>query len=436
MKNKVVRSKIALVVSCLLMGSVVLLSSGIGISATFGTGNRSIVFYNIGSLKYDPGTAWNVTQFVKMNPEFKVEVAEVPWTQYKNKFTPAMISGATDMGEMWYPWLNDFIDKGILEPIDEIVPDKKFSQITETVQDLMRASDGHIYALPHYMNADGFYYNKEMLKEAGLGGGPKDWGELLDYAKMLTRDINGDGEINQWGFVFPFKRPADLLLRYLDFLGSAGGELFDRTGTPQINSDENLRTLRYLVDLRNKYHVIPDAITTFEPNDASRMFYTKKAAMMLNYASEMPRVLNPEVSDVVEDTVLTTLPIGPAGKNTNIATVIWLTVSAMGKNKENAKLLIDYITNWKGQQDEMIHEPGNLVAFPEVMKSERVQKAIPFSGTLSKLIENGKVWVFPYQSKVEEILEAEIELAMLREKSPIQALNDAQSKVVAIVKKK
>lgn len=428
------KMRINSLVRILLICSIVIGAAVLAFGAPFGEGNKLVTFYNIGTLKYDPGTKWNVERFVGRNPDFKVNVLEVPWTQYKSKYFSAMMTGATDMGEMWYPWVSDFVDKGLLEPLDDIVTDKEFSRYPTSIQNFIKFPDGHIYVVPHYMNVDGFYYNQSMLKKAGLDGPPANWDELVEYAKKLTKDFDGDGNIDQWGLVFPFKRPTDLLLRYLDFLKPAGGTVFDSEGNPQINSAEAVKTLEFLTSLRNKYHVIPEGITSLEPSDASRLFYTGKAAMMINFASELPRVLDPKVSDVVKDVKLTTLPVGPGGNNSNIATVIWLAVSAAGKNKDNAKKLVDYLTSWQAQQDEMIHEPGNVVAYPDVVNSRRVKENVPFSEVVSRLVSNSTLWIFPEHSKVEEILEAQIELAMLGKKSPKQALDSAQKKLLQLVK--
>jgi multiple sugar transport system substrate-binding protein len=41
-----------------------------------------------------------------------------------------------------------------------------------------------------------------MFKAAGLdvNAPPKTWDEFLAYAKKLTRNTDGDGKIDQWGF--------------------------------------------------------------------------------------------------------------------------------------------------------------------------------------------------------------------------------------------
>lgn len=413
--------------------SLLLTTGLLAMGATFGDGEKKVTFYNIGSLEYDPGTAWNMERFVAENPEFKVEVAEVTWSQYKNKFSPALLTGATDAGEMWYGWLKPFVEKGLLEPLDGIVTEQEFDRYPRKIQNLIKFSDGHIYALPHYMNVDGFYYNEKKLKEEGFEEPPKNWEELIDYSQKLTKDLDGDGEIDQWGLVFPFKRPSDLILRYLDFLDSAGGNLFTNKGEPIISNDTALQTLKFMVDLRKKYGIVPKNITSLSPSDASRIFYKGKAAMMINYASESPRILNPEKSEVVDDARLTTLPNGPGGQTGNIATTIFIVVASGSKDKKGAKDLINSLTSWAAQQNMMIHEHGNVAPYPAISSSQRVIEEVPFAKAISRLVENAQIHVFPNHSKTEEAIEAQLELAMIGKKSPEEALNDAQSEVEKIL---
>lgn len=52
--------------------------------------------------------------------------------------------------------------------------------------------DDKIYSLPLYMDTLALYYNKEMLRNAGLAGAPKTWDEFATYVEKLTRrDVDG-----------------------------------------------------------------------------------------------------------------------------------------------------------------------------------------------------------------------------------------------------
>ena len=60
---------------------------------------------------------------------------------------------------------------------------------------------GKICAIPYNISTPVLIYNKKLMKEAGLDPNkpPQTWDELLEYAKKITKDINGDGEPDIWG---------------------------------------------------------------------------------------------------------------------------------------------------------------------------------------------------------------------------------------------
>ncbi|GAB3482473.1 extracellular solute-binding protein [Amycolatopsis cihanbeyliensis] len=59
---------------------------------------------------------------------------------------------------------------------------------------------GQRCAMPMLADVYGFYYNKEMLAEAGISEPPKNTSELFEYTKKLT-EFNPDGSIKVAGFL-------------------------------------------------------------------------------------------------------------------------------------------------------------------------------------------------------------------------------------------
>jgi sn-glycerol 3-phosphate transport system substrate-binding protein len=62
--------------------------------------------------------------------------------------------------------------------------------------------EGKICAIPYNISTPVMYYNKDLFKSAGLDPEkpPQTWDELLTYAKAITKDENGDGNPEIWGF--------------------------------------------------------------------------------------------------------------------------------------------------------------------------------------------------------------------------------------------
>lgn len=107
----------------------------------------------------------------------------------------------------------------------------------------------HWYGLPFSGGGRFLVYNKDMFKEAGLDPEqpPKTLAELEEYADKLTK-IKEDGEIEVLGF-----HPSLGNVNFRDYIVNRKGVLFDENHTPVVNSPENVETLEWYVRMTNKY---------------------------------------------------------------------------------------------------------------------------------------------------------------------------------------
>ena len=80
--------------------------------------------------------------------------------------------------------------------------DKDFHKedLVSVLLDDCRMDDG-LYAVPFNKSFPVLYYNREMFKEYNVQP-PKTWDEFVKAAKALTKDFDGDGVIDQWGWAF------------------------------------------------------------------------------------------------------------------------------------------------------------------------------------------------------------------------------------------
>ena len=96
---------------------------------------------------------------------------------------------------------------------------------------------GQQYGIPHDSALRLYYYNRDILEKEGVKTpleyhkeGKWNWATYLDMAKRLTRDTNGDGEIDQFG---TGGESAIAWGVYLSFLWQNQGDLFDAGYTKQ-----------------------------------------------------------------------------------------------------------------------------------------------------------------------------------------------------------
>jgi multiple sugar transport system substrate-binding protein len=135
------------------------------------------------------------------------------------------------------------------------------------------------YALPLDVHPIGLYYNTRLFKEAGIVDKignvkpPRDLNEFLEAAQRITKDTNGDGRIDQWGFVFTWQRT-----NWLTIAGQFGANILSPDGTKcTLDSPANIRALRLMHDFIYKYKIAPKP----EGVDAWLAFRQGKVGMAL-----------------------------------------------------------------------------------------------------------------------------------------------------------
>ena len=69
---------------------------------------------------------------------------------------------------------------------------------------------GRVYFVPFFADSNAIFYNRTMLQQAGVrdpwADGKGDWtiDDLYGAARAVTRDLDGDGQLDQWGLSAPF----------------------------------------------------------------------------------------------------------------------------------------------------------------------------------------------------------------------------------------
>ena len=164
-------------------------------------------------------------------------------------------------------------DKSIIRPLEDMFPPEFFDKFSET--GLVRYK-GHIYQVADRLgNHLALAYNKKLFREAGLDRAPETIQELLEFGEKLTKDIDGDGKIDQWGFVWNYSEP----FWFVPFFGGYGGKVFDENNKPQLNSQAAIDAFQLVLDMRNKYKIMPQEC---DYDIADNKFNQGKAAMIIN----------------------------------------------------------------------------------------------------------------------------------------------------------
>ncbi len=173
---------------------------------------------------------------------------------------------------------------------------------------------GRLMALPQDYMSMVLVYNRELFKAAGLDPNkpPKNWAEFLDYSKRLTRDTDGDGRLDQWGFSIPAAKGPGLPLRVMPVVWSFGADfLTPDNRRSAMDTREFREAFSYIVELSTVHKVVPPGVTTFGPGDVRTQMAHRRVAMKVGSGWSYPIInaINPGLN-AAETLEAAPVPVG------------------------------------------------------------------------------------------------------------------------------
>ncbi len=286
---------------------------------------------------------------------------------------------------------------------------------------------GDLYQIPRYFDARMMFYRTDLFEEAGLAL-PTTWTELLETARALNRPNEG-----VFGYVQAGQGNA-IMRHFSDFLWQAGGDFLDEDFRPVFNQSEGVEALQFLVDLVHTHQVVPPGSVGFGWTEARTIFAQGAGAMLYDWPSAPPHFDDPTRSVVVGLYSFAPIP----GYQTDISTAVshGFGINRYSSQKELATDFITCMTSTERQQLEYSVRgtlPARRSAIEQVvadatgLEQERLQ-------ALEAIVESGRSWpAIAEMAQLERVIADELERALIRAKTPQQALDDAAQNVEAIL---
>ncbi|MBW4472467.1 MAG: ABC transporter substrate-binding protein [Stenomitos rutilans HA7619-LM2] len=168
-----------------------------------------------------------VDQFNLEHPTIHVESLYVGQSDQQLPKILAAIVGNAAPDLLWYSPLltGQLVELEAIRPLEDwfnVSPLRQ--QLDPTLLESMALED-HLWSIPFGTNNVGVYYRPSLFRAAGINALPKTWAEFRQVARRLTRDIDGDGRIDQHGMLLPLGKGEWTVFMWLPFLWSGGGSL-------------------------------------------------------------------------------------------------------------------------------------------------------------------------------------------------------------------
>ena len=199
-----------------------------------------------------------LTEEFEQETGIKVTVELIPYLNYRDKIILDLSSktGNYNLMQTAAMWMEEFVNQAdYLEPLNEYLENQRFPDpdVDGIMPNLWSAYNGEyenkVYGFPFIPDGMVFLYNKEMFAEAGLTEPPKTWDEVYEYGKKLTRDTDGDGKIDQYGFALMAGGRVQTAVMYTALLFASGGREYDADGNPSFNTDAGVKAMQTFVKL-------------------------------------------------------------------------------------------------------------------------------------------------------------------------------------------
>jgi multiple sugar transport system substrate-binding protein len=364
-----------------------------------------------------------------------INIAEFP---YANLFEKELIdlnarTGAYDLIMLDDPWFPRFASKQFLTDLTPLLqkrglggPDADF---VATSISLCRDpyQTGALYALPYVGNSQLFFYRKDLFEKHSLPE-PLKWNDVLSAAKTIQEKESEGGKT--YGYVMRAAQGNAAVADFMPIFWAFGGEMFDPSGKPNVNSAEGVAALKFMLEL-GKYS--PPGYASFNADEVGAHLLQGTAAMSINWPAWISSFSDVSRSKVIGKMAFTTLP--GATKNGQAEIGNWLI--AIPKDAQNAEAAMDFLL-WATSAEQMKRsaERGNPPTRKSLFQDASLVAKFPSYPAQLKSLESSRPRPrTPQWNEIENVFGIFLSKANSGELSPEDAMNQANAEIERIIQR-
>ncbi|MDK2897638.1 MAG: multiple sugar transport system substrate-binding protein [Candidatus Atribacteria bacterium] len=274
---------------------------------------------------------WAAQEF-EAETGIKVNMVRIPTEDLHTKLVVSISAGQYPDLLIWNirPGL-EFQGLGVVEEVSSVIDEVGRDNFPTATLTMFQAPLGKQWEIPLFARLAGYHYWKDWLLDAGLDPNPtvlddgsmvvnayNTWDDVLETSKKLTKDLSGDGTIDQYGAGFQYNRKGfgDSAAYAFSVITTFGGHLFDsQTGEVVINSPQTVAAYQFMKDIY-KSGVMPPGVVAWDGYDNNKYFMDRTVGFIVNSNSVISNVRenDPELADKIGVT------IAPAHPETGLRT--------------------------------------------------------------------------------------------------------------------
>ncbi len=380
-------------------------------------------------------------EFMQKNPDIKVELEFAAYDAMHDKIVTAMASTppSYDVFEVDDPWYAEFVKAGYLADVSDRITDKMKSDVFKSAWDVVSV-DGKIYGLPWLLDQKYFFYNKQILQQAGFNEPPKTWEELIAQAKVIK-----EKGLVEYPIVWSWAQAEAVICDWVTLLYGNGGTFLDKDGKPAFNNEAGVQTLTWMLQTIEDGYTNPASVSYLE-EDVRNVFSQGKAAFALNwnYMFDLAN-FNKEESQVTGQVGVALIPVFKKGAEMGIISSsingsMGFSVAAKSPNLEAGWKFIEYLTS----EDVQLRYSAHMLPMWQTLFEGDNLKKLESAGPAAAVMASAFSAQFPYANvrpraafypEGSKALQLAIQLALTKQKTPQEALDEAAAKWLELSQK-
>ncbi len=359
------------------------------------------------------------------HPGIDVQIEYVAYDALHDKIVTAGASGAGtyDFVLLDCIWPAEFSEAGFLLDLTDYISEEEKADYWSGALQAMEYK-GRIWGLPQLMDNHWFFYNTEMLAEAGFDHPPRTWSELREMALVAK-----EKGICEYPFIGGYSQSETLVCNFSFMLSAFGGSFFDEDNMPTFNSPEGVAALTYMVNGLNEGWINPASLESYD-EDIRRIFSSGEAMFSVNWIYQLALANDPAESNIAGNAALAMVP-GEVMESACLNGGMGLGIMASSKHPDETYDFIKYISS---PEVEVEYAQRAFPVWKSVFDDPRVKEAQPDAYELSvdqfNYIVNRPI--VPFYTETSRILARETQAALLGMKTPQQALDDAAAEIIEV----
>ncbi|MDP2885576.1 MAG: sugar ABC transporter substrate-binding protein [Ignavibacteria bacterium] len=381
-----------------------------------------------------------VYSFEKIHPAISVTNSDKSWNMIREILYADFSAGAgPDVMNTHSNFAAEFGEAGFYYPINKF-PD--FEQVKQWyVPHLLESTryKDNYYGLPSSAIAFVLCCNKELFDGEGLTP-PKTWSQFREAAKRLTKDADGDGEVDQYGLVLMGGDKGGFAYRMIPFFFKAGVNVMSEDLTKiEFNAPMGVAALKLMADMYQIDHSITPGFLAYTHSEINDLFCSNKAAMSIEgpwfrgmVDDKSPGKDMYVVPVPVPDNMITQYDTAPT-----LQDMVMYSINAHSKHLNEAWELLKHLRNEEADMFWITQDLGATATTKHALSSSEAQNVKDIQLYINEL-NHARPWP-PHPSMVaivSNVFTPYCQKAIVGELTPNAALDQAAKEAQEIIDEK